>query len=113
MTLGKKHERKGKIPEHYQEKNMCGKYQREGKERKKIYVYVVRVICTIVEQKKERKGQYQTYMSHTITPPPSGKMIVPIIKSDSYINRGERERKKKKEIENDKNITVNKTLYSN
>ena len=66
MTLGKKHERKGKIPEHYQEKNMCGKYQSEGKERKKIYVYVVRVICTIVEQEKERKKRTipDIYESH-------------------------------------------------
>ena len=69
MTLGKKHERKGKIPEHYQEKNMCGKYQREGKERKKICVCRT---CHLYdsrteERKKERKEQYQTYMSHTIT----------------------------------------------
>jgi hypothetical protein len=57
MTLGKKPERKGKIPEHYQEKNMCGKYMREKESKEKIYVYIVRVICTIVEQKKERKKE--------------------------------------------------------
>ena len=43
-----------------------GNIREKERKEKKIYVYVVRVICTIVEQKKERKKRTipDIYESH-------------------------------------------------
>ncbi len=47
------------------------------------YIYVVPVVCTTSKEKK-REERYIVIL--TITPPPFGEMIVPIIKNFNHTN---------------------------
>jgi len=56
MILGKKHDERGKIPEHYYKKRKIGKYLAEGKKRiKDIYMYIASIIYMLLGHTKRRE----------------------------------------------------------